>query len=559
MDKITFYLLMGSLSLPLTVSGCVGLSKTEELKHTAWIPSNSQLLQQPVDLKNCLDKEQRLVARNLTVKGIGVILHPNVFNIRTQAWEQILEPDKELSPTAFAKTEVGISVIPYVTDSSQNKFMLIPKLSTKEQPFNKFAPACHPGLQGLGETIMEMPYYYPTMIIKVIPGQRDNLIQFLHHQRQTDCQFGEFTATPVIPSQTLHNKPLELFLTEVFNKPEALFLQSFANTQTIVLDEAQIKFQVSQTNQQETKPVTVTPTNQPESTSADKIQIQFIWPKVLGKLVITGCEAAQATDLEYMTTCSFQAGHTYHISRPSSSPQPVEVILTWQEELGQLSIPSCQVPVENSVGYRSSCAFQTGKTYRIVPPFFADTTFGQAIATRRKLLVVSLSADFNNDGTGKIIQTSLYNHFKQRSANNPPFTLLTIGPGRQLSQPLLNSEELPTLIAKANSDPLKEKIKQLQFSATDLNALDDLELVDSYILYHELPISEIVYITNNVGIPSQLPRKQLGVPLAWHQDGIQLIVLTTNDCYIWNERALARCTIWQDKQSSSLEKFLTYF
>lgn len=558
MDKITFYLLMGSLSLPLTVSGCVGLSKTEELKHTTWIPSNSQLLQQPVDLKNCLDKEQHLVARQLTVRGIGVILHPNVFNIRTQAWEQVLEPDEELSPPAFAKTEVGISVIPYVTDSSQNKFMLLPKLSTKEQPFNKFAPACYPGLQGLGETIMEMPYYYPTMIIKVIPGQRDNLIKFLHHQRQIDCQFGEFTATPVIPSQTLHNKPLELFLTEIFNKPEALFLRSFANAQTMFLDEAQIKFQVGQTDKPETKPVAVTQINQSTTSSAAKIQIQFIWPKILGKLVITGCEAAQATDSEYMTTCSFQAGHTYHISRPSSSPQPVEIILTWQEELGQLSIPACQIPVANPVGYRSICAFQTGKTYRIVPPFFADTAW-QPIETWRRLLVISLSADFNNDGTGKIIQNSLYGYFKQRPANNPPFTLLTIGAGRQLSHPLLTSEELPTLIAKANSDPLQERIKQLQFSATDLNALDDLELVDSYILHHELPISEIMYITDNVGIPNQLPRKQLGVPLAWHQEGIQLTVLTTSDCHIWSERALARCTTWQNKQSPTLKAFLTDF
>lgn len=558
MDKITFYLLMGSLSLPLTVSGCVGLSKTDELRQTTWIPSNSQLLQQPVDLKNCLDKEQHLVARQLNVKGVGVILHPNVLSIRTQAWEQVLEPDKELSPPTFAPTEVGISVIPYVTDSSLNKFMLLPKLSTKEQPFNKFAPACHPGWSGLNETIMKMPYYYPTMIVKVMPGQRDNLIQFLHRHRQTDCQLGEFTATPVIPSQPLHNKPLELFLTEVFNKSQAQFLQSFANAQTILLEETQIQFQVSHTDKPETKPVAAT-SNHPNPLSAAPIQIQFIWPKILGKLAITGCEAAQATDSEYMTTCSFQAGHTYHISRPTSPPQPIEIILTWQEKLGQLSIPACQTPIANPVGYRSICAFQTGKTYRIVPPLLADTTW-LPMATWHKLLVISLSAGFNNDGTGKIIQNSLYNHFKQRPANNPPFILLTIGPGRQLSHPLLSSEELPNLIATDNLDPLKEKIKQLQFSATDLNALDDLELVDSYILQHELPINEVVYITDNAGIPhQQLPRKQLGVPLAWHQEGIQLIVLTTNDCRIWNERALARCTTWQDQQLPALETFLTDF
>lgn len=551
------YLMIGSLSLPLTVSSCVDLSKTAELKYTAWVPTNSQLLKQPVDLKSCLAEKQHLVARNLVVTGIGVILHPNIFSIRTQAWEKVLEPDKKLSPSTLAKTEVGISVVPYVTDSSQKKFMLLPKLSTPEQPFNKFVPACRPGLQGLGELLVKMPYYYPTMIIKVMAEQRDNLIQFLHQQRQTDCQFGEFTANPVIPSQPLHNKPLEVLLTEVFNKPEALFLQSFANAQAILLDEAQIKFQVSKTDH--SKPVIVTSSDKAATSSTDKIQIQFIWPKILGKLIITGCEeATQATDSEYITTCLFQAGHTYHISRSSSSPQPVETILTWQEELGQLSIPSCQTPVENSMGYRSSCAFQTGKTYRIVPPLFSDTAF-LPIEMSRRLLIVSLSANFNNEGTGKIIQNSLYNHFKQRQSNHLPFTLLMIGPGRQLSYPVLSSEELPTLMAKDNFDPLKEKIKQLQFSATDLNALDDLELVDSYILNHGLPTSEIVYITDNMGIPSQPPRKQLGVPLAWHQEGIQLIVLTTDNCTIWNERANARCTIWQDKQQPTLEKFLIDF
>jgi len=559
MDKMIFYLMVSSLLLPLTVSSCTDISKTDELKYTAWVPTNSQLLKQPVDLKSCLDEKQRLVARNLMVKGIGVILHPNVFSIRTQAWEKVLEPDKKLSPPTLDKTEVGISIVPYITDSSKRKFMLLPKLSTPEQPFNKFVPACRPGLQGLSELIVKMPYYYPTMIIKVIAEQRDNLIQFLHQQRQTDCQFGEFTANPVIPSQTIHNKPLAVLLTEVFNQPQALFLQSVANAQTILLNEAQIKFQVGKTDHGETKPVVVTPSGKVATLSADKIRIQFIWPKILGKLIITGCEeATQATDSEYITTCSFQAGHTYPISRPSPSPQPVEIILTWQEELGPLSIPSCQLPVENPMGYRSSCAFQTGKTYRIVPPLFSDTAF-LPIEMSRRLLVVSLSANFNNEGTGKMIQNSLYNHFKQRQSNHLPFTLLTIGPGRQLSYPVLSSEELPTLTAKGNFDPLKEKIKQLQFSATDLNALDDLELVDSYILNHGLPASEIVYITDNMGIPSQPPRKQLGVPLAWHQEGIQLIVLTTDNCTIWNERANARCTTWQDKQQPTLEKFLIDF
>ena len=555
MGKMISYLIIGSLSIPLTVSGCVNISKTNELKRTAWIPTNSQLLKQPVDLRNCLDKEQHLIARNLAIKGIGIILHPNVFSIRTQAWEQVLEPDNLSSP-ALAKTEVGISVVPYVTDSSNRKFMLLPKLSTPEQPFNKFVPACHPGLPGLGEIIVKMPYYYPTIIVKVIPEQRDNLIQVLNQQRQTDCQFGELTATPVVPSKTIHNKSLELFLTEIFNKPETLFLQSFAHAQEIILDETQIKFQVAKTDPSVTQPTVVTPSNQ--SALTNKIQIQLTWPKVLGQLIITGCETPQEADSDYITTCLFQAGHTYSISKPSPSHQPVEIILTWQEELGQLSIPACQIPVADPMGYRSICAFQTGKTYRIVPPFLSDTAF-RPIETAHRLFIVSLAANFNHDGTGKIIQNSLYNYFKQHQPNHLPFTLLTIGPGRQLSHPVLSSEELPTIMAKNNSDVLKERIKQLQFSATDLNALDDLELVDSYILNDELPISEVVYITDNMGITSQIPRKQLGVPLAWHQEGIQLIVLTTNDCAIWNERALAHCTTWQDKQQSTLEKFLRGF
>ena len=127
-------------------------------------------------------------------------------------------------------------------------------------------------------------------------------------------------------------------------------------------------------------------------------------------------------------------------------------------------------------------------------------------------------------------------------------TLLAISSGRVRNY-ILDSNELEK--AKDEKTFLANKIKTLSFSSTDLSPMDDLELIDVFIETHKEsnsdeenePVGSVLYLTDNNGILPKIPRKQLGVPLAWRKDGIQLTVLTTAEagCTPWKQRAEATC------------------
>jgi len=535
------------LILPLAVTGCADFPSKHELKR-AWVPSTAQLLKQPIDLKNCIDRQQQLISKKMTVSKIGVVLHPNIYSVRTQAWEDLFSTPTQMEETtsALPASEIAISVIPYLVDDNQQKFMLVPKLDK----LDKFAPACEAAWEGISPAVFKTPFYYPTMTLKVAPEQRDLLKTQLQTQRQQACSFGEFTQQPVIPSSPiLQYDSLQTLLTRVFESKEAVFLQTFAQIQQVLLQDAGVAFQVqSHSNQVAQEETTKIHGPLPPNT----IEIQLVWPQILGKLEISGCQVPQVQGQDYATTCLFTAGGTYHIMRAQPTNKPVPITLTWQKELGKLQIPTCQANDEIDQGYRSTCAFRTGQSYRIVPP----RTFHKIQAANgRMLLIISLSAQFDGNGVGEIIQNSLYKILTELQETTP-FSLLTIGAGRQLSPPHLHSEQLPSLIMSHDSDGLKQKIRQLQFSATDLNALDDLELVDQYITMQNLTITQVWYITDNMGMLGEPPRKQLGVPLAWHREGITLNVITTERCDVWTNRANAHCMRWQGQEQKTLENIL---
>jgi hypothetical protein len=540
MDKIISPLIIGYLlSMPLTVPGCTEIPKTAELRRD-WIPTNLQLLKQPIDLKHCLDEEQVVVTKKSTVKGIGVILHPNLTSIRTLSWEQLLDNNTRYSKQTVKSTEVKVSIVPYIIDEENQKIMIVPKLPTAG--FNKFLPACTPGFEGFSDIILKMPYFYPTVTLKVAKEQRDNLLTYLKEQRKQNCWFGNFTEEPMTSTQRFHNRPIRILVKHLFDKKQAMFLQGFPYTTNVKLAETTVKFSIKHNALVKKQP---TPNH-----DSHTVQVKLVWPKNLGKLMVTGCREAQGIRQDYASTCSFTAGETYYIKPP---PKPnAQVTLKWPKELGKLEVSSCEEPTESGENYSAICSFTTDEIYRITPAeFFLNKK------QDNKLIVVSLSVNFDSQGMGKVIQESLYNVFAKLKEVNQSFTLVAIGSGRQLTNPILNSEELLTLSVDNTSDTLKEKMRQLQFSATDLNALDDLELVDSYLTYQSVPINQVLYLTDNMGLFEHPPRKQLGVPLSWYREGIELTVLTTEKCNFWEERVDANCIEWRDKKT--LEEGLKAF
>lgn len=474
MSKVSSFIISYCLFiLPLSVNSCSEHMTQISLKRSNWIPSNAQLLIQPIDLKNCIDRHQNLHPRPLKVQRLGVILHP--LSVRTQSWEQLMSKQQH-----YRSDQVGVSLIPYIIDDTNQRFFLLPRLPTSD--FNRFLPACEPHLAGLDETILKMPYYYPTLMLTVAPAQQFQLFKWINTQLAENCLWGEFTA--LAPTESLHQKSLNHLLTQVLSSKQAEFLQQLPHKVTMSLPGSETQFALEAQSAAD-KPATEQP---------PKIKITLMWPQYLGPLTIAHCAPPKLVGEHYVTNCLLNTSiHHYYVKLTPAGRE-------------------------------------------------------QAADNQRLLIVISLSAALEQTGLGKVIQETLYQVFNQRQQIDRPFTLLAIGAGRQLSHPLLTSETLPNLQIDNQTDTLKAQLKQLQFSAHDLNALDDLELIDVYMTQQQLAVNEVFYITDNMHLVADPPRKQLGVPLAWHQEGIQLTVLTTQTCQFWQQRTQANCMIWQHPQ-----------
>jgi hypothetical protein len=506
------------LLLPLTVTGCAQNPATNDhLKPAGWLPSNFQLLKQPIYLSHCIDKNQTIHPRKFTVKGLGVILHPNPASVRTQAWSVLWQEKPQITEPAFQDNDIGVSIIPYLIDSANQPLLIAPKYPKPNDNFDRFLPACQPGLEGLAEELFQMPYYYPTMILTAAPGQRDNLLSLIKKQLDKECLLGGATQKYLATSENFQPRLLSDLLKAVFEDNQARFLPNVPYVTEVTLAETAISFPIISPATGQTTTDSSLLVERDHQTSEpphlfDSVQVTFTWPQQLGKLTISNCAEAKVTDKNYQSICSFSEGTIQKIATLSlrENPQPQ---------------PSKKTTNNNA----------------------------------RKLIIVSLSVELDSEGIGKLIQTGLYNVFKELKNAKIPFTLLAIGSGRQLSNPLLRGEELPSLVIEGDADQLRAKLRQLQFSATDLNALDDLELIDVYTTNGQIPVDRILYLTDNMHLSDNPPRKQLGVPLAWNKEGIQLTVLTTQKCTLWEEQALANCILWQDKQQNTLENVLKEF
>lgn len=509
MNHFSHFLSYCLLLLPFTVIGCAQHPASEDhLKPVAWIPANDNLLKQPLDVKRCMDKQQNIQTRNFSFTGLGAILHPHLQSVRTQTWKTLLTSQNADSKSDLPENLIAVSVIPYLIDSSKQMFLIAPKYpKTATDNFDRFLPACQPGLGGLPDELLRMPYYYPTVTLTTEVEQRDHLMTVLKRRLASDCLSGEFAQDIISIAQPPKN--MYDFFRQLFAHSQVSFLQNVFSVTQVTLADTDIQF--SPTTLVYNPSPQVNPPS-PLPTSPQSIQVTLSWPQSLGELNISSCEDAQKTDKNYQSTCSFRAGTVQKISASSVSPEN--------------SGPSSQLPKKRNA---------------------------------RKLMIVSLSAELDVEGTGKIIQNALYNVFKSLKNSKIPVTLLAIGSGRQLSNPILTGEELPNLAIGGELDELRAKLRQLQFSATDLNALDDLELIDVYTTNHAIPVDRILYLTDNMHLSDTPPRKQLGVPLGWHKDGIQLTVLTTQRCNLWTEQAAANCVSWQTKQLEELEKVMREF
>lgn len=183
---------------------------------------------------------------------------------------------------------------------------------------------------------------------------------------------------------------------------------------------------------------------------------------------------------------------------------------------------------------------------------------------KRKLIVVSTGEQLDRTG-GKRIPQTLVKVLQNQFQNRPPFTVVTVKPGRELSEALLQCEDLADLEESEAKAQIRRQVQTIRFGATDLRALADLDLVN--LVYPKEKLHSVLYITDNSGIPADIERindKHLSVPLiTWKRAKIPLTVLTSGSCEPWLKRAEAEtCDTLQRQQAvtqiqSTLKAFLT--
>jgi len=182
---------------------------------------------------------------------------------------------------------------------------------------------------------------------------------------------------------------------------------------------------------------------------------------------------------------------------------------------------------------------------------------------KHKVILISLSKqvplpkpndDRDLDKKNSIIRDGLNKFFSQSPQKNSS-SLWVIEGGRRL---------LPILDFDTEASKVEKLINNLSFSAIDLNAMDDLELVDSAIVRdknrsaQQEKVGKILYLTDNNFIDENtlIPSRLLGIPSVWKRlYGIDFRVLTTGSCKPW-QQAEAECEEWGNN-NDIFKQFLT--
>jgi hypothetical protein len=167
---------------------------------------------------------------------------------------------------------------------------------------------------------------------------------------------------------------------------------------------------------------------------------------------------------------------------------------------------------------------------------------------KRQLIIISSSERL--DRYARQIQKTLLKVFENQLDLRIPFTLVTIQPGRKLSEPLLQCEDLADLEKTKARRFIWQRLKDIRFGARDLRALQDLDIVNA--VYTKERLQSVLYLTDNSNIPADIDHindKDLSVPLiTWKGAGIQFTILTTDACTPWEKKAEAsKCQALSDE------------
>jgi hypothetical protein len=155
---------------------------------------------------------------------------------------------------------------------------------------------------------------------------------------------------------------------------------------------------------------------------------------------------------------------------------------------------------------------------------------------KRKLIVVALSDKL--DTHSNQIKKALTNAFQK---NKKSFSLVTINPGRELSEELLQCEDIAGFNDYRNKNRfINKKLTKMGFGADDLDAWQNLEIVDLGYRSKLDKFAGIFYVTDDDKRSDFY--KYLGLTQRWKNEfNIKLNVITTGSCQNWSTHAHASC------------------
>jgi hypothetical protein len=576
--------------------------------------SNGELLDKEIVWQQCIEKmsdgKWRQRDNNIQVSAINLKLHANPQNIAG-----LQEGNDASAKTVTARlvpylirenTEVmllpevpeKLSRILNPPDKTGRQCELVDKDQSCTQVFKSYYPACDVKFNDLAK---EYPHFYPLAQLTVVnKGQADQLrqalqealdkneaLKFLNHPLQIRSVYQE---------QLTKIRPL---LIRILKQEQAEFLKRLGFQVIVVLvDEKGTTLEFAVPTDKRMQYTVKLPEQIIQYAQKESMNLETLKSFVKGdedRCDNTNSKILSGTsneDWSLTLECS-KAPDTIRIAGFDAIPTSLESRSKdfsfrlsvhqkyWLDDQQRLVKDELSLPM-NKLGtdlcFRahsgsSPCTYRTISLLQILKqePLvleWGDPAKSVSRAARgHTLILIALSQGLQK--WGKTIQDILYQKLLklQSSKSIPPFELWTLQPGSRLSY-WLNFEELSKLPKEGEENSILGKIqKGLVFSAPSLHALRDLELLDIEILGRtaQNKVDSIIYLTDNAGIwedPQQIPSRQVGIPLAWRERGIELVVLTSagDGCKVWERAAKAKCQEWHGKADAFkevLDQFLT--
>lgn len=207
-----------------------------------------------------------------------------------------------------------------------------------------------------------------------------------------------------------------------------------------------------------------------------------------------------------------------------------------QRQQRSLNIKPCtylKLYDEQNVEAAASRCTQLDKYNRVV---FKPRSCGK----KRKLVVISTGIGLNS----KTLKNAIIKVFQEtvNQSNIPPFTVVAMQSGRELSDPLLTCEYMGEVESTKARQVVSTKLGSLSFMATDLQALKDLSYVHQQ--YQPENLDSVFYLVDGDDVPDRFdPMTDLNIPEGWKKRHIRLTVMTTKSCDVWHQ-AGASCYLW---------------